>query len=392
MNEEEIEVAGLEEETLEIDSPEEITTEPRPKGGRNWVAVIALLALLGTAAGLGVGYILWQKLIQSEALSQQLQENITTQQGQLKTLGQMLETAQDHTDTMAEEVKLLQKQMAQRAALDNKAHPLRAEVSSLLRIANRRLRFAGDIDTAVKALREADTQLRDSGDPAWIPVREQIAINLATLGGIKRVDLSGLSLRLSALSKQVSTLKPLMATVPAVPEPKEATGEGSSRKFSWDTMLQDSWEALRSLLVIRRHDRPVPVLLPPKQIYFLKQNLQLRLQTAQLALLQRDQALYADNLEQAANWLQEHFGHDQVAVKSMLDEISALRQEQIAPTLPDTSGSLRLLLGQDLDSNQTEKPAPSNQTERAPSSEAEEQPPSNQTEEAPNSEAEELQP
>jgi uroporphyrin-3 C-methyltransferase len=372
MNEEEIEVTGLEEEILEIDSPEEITTKPRPKGGRNWAAVIALLALLGAAGGLGVGYILWQKLMQSEALSQQLQENITTQQEQLKALGQMLEAAQDHTGTMAEEVETLQKQMAQRAALDNQAHPLVAEVESLLRIANRRLRFAGDIDTAVKALREADAQLRDSGDPAWIPVREQIAINLATLGGIKRVDLSGLSLRLSALSKQVSTLKPLMATVPTVSGPQEATGESASRKFSWDTMLQDSWEALRSLLVIRRHDRPVPVLLPPKQIYFLKQNLQLRLQAAQLALLLREQALYADSLERAANWLQEHFGHDQVVVKSMLDEISALRQEQIAPTLPDISGSLRLLLGQALDNKKTEAPPPNNQMEGAPSSEAEE--------------------
>jgi uroporphyrin-3 C-methyltransferase len=137
-------------------------------------------------------------------------------------------------------------------------------------------------------------------------------------------------------------------------------------------MLQDSWEALRSLLVIRRHDRPVPVLLPPKQIYFLKQNLQLRLQAAQLALLLREQALYADSLERAANWLKEHFGHDQVVVKSMLDEISALRQEQIAPTLPDISGSLRLLLGQALDSKNTEAPPPNNQMDVAPSNEAEE--------------------
>jgi uroporphyrin-3 C-methyltransferase len=375
MNEEEREVAALEEKTLEIEPtpPEEVlAADSKPAGGRTWVAAVALLALLGTAGGLGIGYIHWQKLQQSETLSQQLQENIKTQQEQLEALGHMLETAQDRTSAMAEEVATLQKQMAQRAALENKAHPLIAEVESLLRIANRRLRFAGDIDTAVMALREADERLRDSADPVWIPVREQIAINLASLGAVKKVDLSGLSLRISALSKQISTLKPLMASVPVVAELQTANEETSSKSFNWDSILHDSWQAIRSLLIIRRHDRPVPILLPPKQIYFLKQNLQLRLQAAQLALLLRDQALYADSLERSASWLEEHFGHDQVAVKSMLDEINTLRQEQIAPTLPDISGSLRLLMGQAQEIGRPETPSTSSKIQNAPGNEAEE--------------------
>jgi uroporphyrin-3 C-methyltransferase len=375
MNEQEREIEALEEETLEIEPnppEEELAAESKPKGGSTWVAAVAILALLGTAGGLGVGYVHWQKLTQSEAHSQQLQQNITAQQEQLKALSQMLETTQSRASEMEEEVATLQKQMVQRAALDNKARPLIAEVESLLRIANRRLRFAGDINTAVNALREADERLRDSADPAWIPVREQIAIDLATLGTVKRVDLSGLSLRISALSKQISTLKPLMASVPVAAELHAATDDKSSKSFSWDSMLEDSWQAMRSLLIIRRHDRPVPVLLPPKQIYFLKQNLQLKLQAAQLALLLRDQALYTDSLEQSSSWLQEHFGHDQVTVKSMLDEINTLRQEQIAPTLPDISGSLRLLLGQAQDNSGPEEPPPSNEAVEESSSEAEE--------------------
>ncbi len=360
MNEEEIEVTVVKAGTPEGSSQpdEKLAT----KSSQTWVVVIALLALLGTIGGLGTGYILWQKLTQaqeqSDELSKQLQKRIATQHKQLQTVDQLLAAADDRANKTEEGMTQLKEQVARQAKLDNQALPLMAEVESLLRVAIRRLRFAGDVDTAIMALREADAQLRDSGDPIWIPVREQIAINLATLGGVKRIDLSGLSLRISALSKQVSTIKPLMASVPVVAELKTATDEASDRAFSWDSMLQDTWEALRSLLVIRRHDRPVPVLLPPKQLYFLKQNLQLRLEAAQLALLLRDQVLYADSLERTASWLQEHFDQDQLAVKSMLDEINALRQEEIAPQLPDISGSLRLLLGQTNDSAGQEEPQP----------------------------------
>jgi hypothetical protein len=74
----------------------------------------------------------------------------------------------------------------------------------------------------------------------------------------------------------------------------------------------------------------------------------------------------------------------------MLDEIEALHQEQIAPTLPDISGSLHLLLGQAQSSSVSVK-SPDAETEPAPDSETEKSP-ANEIEKAPDAKAEEPQP
>ncbi len=357
MNTEEREDGVLEEETLEIEHVEEVATEPKPQGGRTWVAVTAILALLCSVGGIGAGYLYWQKLTQSkqqaEALSQQLQEQATAQQTQLTALNKRL---QEFAKATTEEMAQLRQQVAQSVADSTQGRSLVAEVKSLLRIANRRLQFAGDVEAAIMALQEADRQLRDSGDPIWTKVRERIAIDLTALKGVRQVDTPGISLRLSALSKQVEIIKPLMASVPTV-EPINSD-DAAAKQFSWGSMLEDSWKAIRSLLVIRQHDQPVPVLLPPEKLYFLKQNLQLRLEAAHLALLMHEQTLYADSLERAASWLQEYFDRDHNTIRSMLDEIDALRQEQITPHLPDISGSLHLLLGQAPDSSKAEEPQP----------------------------------
>jgi uroporphyrin-3 C-methyltransferase len=64
---------------------------------------------------------------------------------------------------------------------------------------------------------------------------------------------------------------------------------------------------VRQLVRIERIDRPDPGLLAPREVFFLRENLRLRLLSARLALLARDGRSFKSDLAQAQSWLDEYF-------------------------------------------------------------------------------------
>lgn len=69
----------------------------------------------------------------------------------------------------------------------------------------------------------------------------------------------------------------------------------------------------------------------------------MKLETAQLAALQRNQPAYQSNLNGARELLVTYFDQNSGAVTAMLAELDRLAQARISPELPDISGSLRVL-------------------------------------------------
>ncbi len=324
------------------------TTTDRPSSGgmgQKLVALVALLALLGTAGVLVAGYRYWQQLTGFEQRMDTLVQEAGQQQDALqKRLGGMAKElearkqAEEQQQVILEELQQAVTAKAERAGAASVGAA--AEAEYLIRIANRRLQLEGDVATAQFALQEADRRLKESGDPRWVAVREKLAAELVALRAVPVVDVTGASLRLSALLTAAATLKPLASE----PERQQkVAAEQGREERTWETMLQDLSEKLRSMLVIRRNDRPMAPLLAPEQIYFLKQNLQLQLEVARLALLRRDQELFNQSLEHADNWLAEYFDPKQEKIQGLRKEIEALRQLELRPQLPDISGSLRAL-------------------------------------------------
>jgi uroporphyrin-3 C-methyltransferase len=341
-------VAPVPDQAPEAEVP---ATEDRPSRGgmgQKLVALVALLALLGTAGVLVAGYRYWQQLTGFEqridALAQEAGQQQDALQKRLDGMAQELEVrkqAEQQQQAMLEELQQVVTAKAEHAGAASVGAA--AEAEYLIRIANRRLQLEGDVATAQFALQEADRRLQESGDPRWVAVREQLAAELVALRAVPVVDVTGASLRLSALLNTVATLKPLASE----PERQQQAAAGPGREArTWETMLRDLSEKLRSMLVIRRNDRPVAPLLAPDQIYFLKQNLQLQLEVARLALLRRDQELFNQSLEHADNWLAEYFDLNQDKIQGLRQEIASLRQLVLRPPLPDLSGSLRALEAQ----------------------------------------------
>lgn len=321
-----------------------------------------LLALLAAAGALTGGYFIWHEVQrqgdwQAEVVAQIDHRN--------QAMAQRLEAMQHRLDQALAEVeagkreqqqaldRLAREQQALAAAFDHLRTRLGrrlegwilAEAQYLLEIANQRLRLFHDLGTARAALEEADRRLQEADDPGLVPVREEIARELAALDAVNLPDLPGLSMKLAALAGQVAAWP--LAGRETIPPAGPAGSSEASREPApgggWRAALARLWTALRELVRVRRTDRPVTPMLAPREEFFLRTNLQLQLDAARLALLREEPTLYRESLKRAAAWLERHFDARDPGVQAARRTIDALARIDPAPRLPDLSGSLRLL-------------------------------------------------
>jgi len=233
---------------------------------------------------------------------------------------------------------------------------LLAEAEYLIQIANHRLLLEKDAATATVALKAADNRLAEISDPALLNIRKVLAKDIQTLDNIKQVDLAGLSVKITAMVNNIPNL-PLNT-----PSPKtyEATPEESSKQSSKVESLKDlpaaMWNDIKSLVVIRNHQKPLQPLLAPSQHFFLQQNLALSLEQTRLALLNGDNAIYQERLQSIEKWINDYFDTEHNVSRNMLASISEMRQTDINPSLPDISSSFALIKKYRLDGLQPKVP------------------------------------
>ena len=349
---------------------ETLVVDRRAQGSSRWALVLALVALVALAAGMGFGYQYWDRMRSALQGTDQAVAQVRQRQGELQ--GQFEDTrqafeaqrqqieaqrqvleAQDlkfeaERKRLSQERELLQSQRVEmRDAMANikdrlgrnSSQWMAAEAQYLMQVANSRLRLEGDLPTAIKALQAADQRLRDTGDPGFIGIRELLATEIAHLKGIEAVDRVGLSARIEAVEGEVTLLK-LAGTEPQPPKTVPQAADAASGERSFRTLLRDSWEGFKSVMVIRRRGEPVSAMLPPEKGYFVILNLRLQLQAARLAMLRGDQASYISSLQTAERWLQEFFDPQSAQVKAVLDTLMDLQKVDLEPVLPDISGSL----------------------------------------------------
>ncbi|NIV75208.1 MAG: hypothetical protein GWN37_10315 [Gammaproteobacteria bacterium] len=216
------------------------------------------------------------------------------------------------------------------------------EVEQLLLLANHRLQLSRDVSMAGRALQMADRRLEDIGDPAYVEVRQKIADEQAALAAVPPVDVAGLAVRIAALGSRVEQW-PLKARAGFRDAAEEAPAAPETMPHQLLEAGREMWHDVSKLVRIQQTDETRQPLLPPEQSYFLQQNVRLRLDAAQLALLQGDAEIYTENLNAASQWLREYFEGEDDSVAAAARELAALAAEDVRPTLPDISGSLAAL-------------------------------------------------
>ncbi|ROR34394.1 uroporphyrinogen-III C-methyltransferase [Inmirania thermothiophila] len=316
------------------------------------VALFALAAALAAGAG---AYLLWRQatvaVAETRAAARGGQERLAATLAKLDErvaqLAAGLDAARAEDAALGQRLQALRESVAELAARERGRDNawLVAEAEYLLRVANHRLRLAGDRAAALAALRAADGRLREAADPRLIEVREAVAREIAALEAVAVPDLAGLAARISALEGLVPRL-PVRGVRPPL---RPAAGDGAADRppvRDLGGFLRAVWADVRDLVRIRRDAEAAEPLLPPDAAYFLRENLRLKLEGARLALLRGDEAAYRELLRTARAWLERHFVADDTAVAAALGELEGLAAAPVRPAWPDISGSLRLLTAQ----------------------------------------------
>lgn len=339
------------------DTPETAVTQPatpaaaavEPVAGRPHRSAAGLIALLVAAAALAAAAWSWfESHERIRDLQDELGRRLAESGKEVSETRLLARNADDAMRQVGEKVARVESQMAtsqqQQLALETLYKDLAqgrdqwalAEIEQVLMTAAQQLQLAGNVKAAIIALDGADTRLQHLNKPQFTALRRAIASDLANLRAVPTLDEVGASARIETLvarhagwplaSAQVSEAAAAPRTTARI------TGLG-----------QELWAELKSLVQVRHIEGNEAILLPPDQAYFLRENLRLRLLSARLALLARDQVAFRADLEAAGDMLKRYFNTRDAGVSEALKEIDRLSSLQIALKLPGIDASLAAL-------------------------------------------------
>ena len=215
---------------------------------------------------------------------------------------------------------------------------LLAEAEYYLQIANAQLQLANNPHLASLALGMADERVTTLSDPALTAVRRAISDELAALEVMKKPDLEGATLTLASLARVVESL-PLAGIATSDDAVVEDDTEQGGVDRAWDSVKN----AMSGLVKVTPPDEAKLALVSPDAEYFLRNNLALQLQSARLALLRGEQAIFEQTLDDTSALLNTYFDTSSAQVASAQLTISEIRSSVFTAAAPDISESLRLL-------------------------------------------------
>lgn len=216
-----------------------------------------------------------------------------------------------------------------------------AEVEQTLTLASQQLQLAGNVQGALLALSSADARLARSDRPQFIPLRKIINRDIERLKSVPGVDVTGLTLRLDQLISSVDSM-PLLADGRA----QSAVDDVGLDASWWARLSGMVWDEVKQLVRIQRLDSSDQGLLSPEQSYFVRENLKLRLLHARLALLQRNEPAFHEDLKTAVGVLSRYFDPRQKSVGNAIASLNQLNMAAVnieLPTLAEALSAVRTI-------------------------------------------------
>jgi uroporphyrin-III C-methyltransferase len=329
------------------DQPSESTTQPGPASqGRfrmPWTALIAIAALLV------VGWNWWDMRQQVTRLQRDLAQRLADTGNQVKRNETVAEQAREVTQQLQGKLAVVENKLAesqnQQVALEALYQELSrsrdewslTETEQILNIASQQLQLAGNVSAALVALQAADSRLQRVDQPQLAGVRKAIDQDIQKLKALPYVDAVGIAVKLDNLILSVDVLPLQSESPPSAEERPQAEAQPTG---FWGKLAKSTWHEIKDAIRIQRLDARDQPLLSPEQAYFLRQNLKLRLLSARLALLARDETSYRADLTAAQEWVRHYFATNAKGVRNTLAILRELVDGDIAIAIPDISTSL----------------------------------------------------
>ena len=256
-------------------------------------------------------------------------------------LANELRDAQARLSLIDARISEFQSQQAALEALYRDLAPSRdelslSEVEQILVLAGQQLSLAGNVQAALAGLQVADGKLARLDRPQLAPLRRALARDMDRLKAVPYVDVAGISIKLDQLIGAVDGLP--LAKDERIPPPPAAAVPAEDPP--WLRFLREIWGDLRGVIRIEVSDRPAAPLVTPQQAFFLRENLRLRLLSARLALLARDDRSFKADLHAASAWVTQYFDRRNRQVQAALATLGQLAAIAMPGEMPDLAASL----------------------------------------------------
>ena len=207
---------------------------------------------------------------------------------------------------------------------------LYAEAEYLIRMANQRALMGEDLEIPLRLLQSAVEVIREIDDAALHALSKALERDIDLLKANPSADVQRIYLEISSLSSQVSSLK-LNAPTSLVPLPKTASKvDASSAVKSLLEFVYMVGGKLSHLIDFRRRETEIRPIMLPKEEYFLRHNLLMKLQVAQIAILERKNIVYQGALREAQTWISNSFDLEDPVTTSMLESLNQLIETNIS--------------------------------------------------------------
>ena len=281
---------------------------------------------------------------------------------------QALSVAQDAADKLAALDARMVESQSQQAALEQLYQELSRgedewaliEVEQALSMASQQLQLAGNVQNAIAALEVADARLARADRPQFATVRRTIARDMQRLAALPSVDVAGTAGKLDQLIAAVDGLPLLSSVEPRQPAVSTSTSAETSaptapadaswwqrtvaRTQPWrDALLRDTNQLVR----IQRIDQPGVLLVSPEQGALLRENLKLRLLSARMALLARQDGPWRADLSAVTDSVNRYFdpeARQTVRMQGLLKQITAVDLNVQAPDIGESLKAARAML------------------------------------------------
>ena len=270
-----------------------------------------------------------QQRLATESADKEIEERLLVQ----------LQDQQKTVQEMATEVSASLADVAQDIGTSGEDWLL-AEVEYLIRLGSQRVLMEADPEGAIALYEAADTIVRDAEGILAFELRQALAADIVSLKGVNDLDVDGLFVKISALINQIDLLKHRQLQYIAV-ENADPVEEPQNLLARLVQFAASAGDRLSGLVDYRTEGGVVTPILPPKEEYYLRQNLVMKLQLAQLGLLRSDQQIFSASLQETSEWIDRYFDREDGTTKAVQETISAISLVNIEREMPDVSASLR---------------------------------------------------
>lgn len=299
----------------------------------------------------------WIETRQSLAKTQQeLAERLSLSDQQVKDNRHLVQQTQVELSRLQGKLSLLEERIAesknQQLSLEKLYQELArsqddwafAEIEQGVSLAAQQLQLTGNVPAAVLALESAEARLANDTRVPFVALRKVLAEDRQRLHAFPQADIPGMSKSLEIIIASVDSLPLVVDARPrAEKSPKNVAiipTEPISSVVFWQHLGQNLWAEMRGLVRIQRLNREDSVLLAPEQVFFLRENLKLRLLNARLALFAHDQWLFRGDIKHAQNVIERYFDSAQKSVQNAQEQLLLLATSEINIALPNINESL----------------------------------------------------